>query len=106
METWGQSTGTPLLGRRGKSLKYPWRPHEEWSAGSNALEVAGIKQNSKDFSGDPVVKNPPSNVGDTGSILVWGTKIPLVSGQLSLHTTTTEPTTAQPNRSPHVATKT
>ena len=87
-------------------MTYPWRIHEDWSAGSNALEIAGIKQNSNDFPGDPVVKNPPSNVGDSGSILVWGTKIPLASGQLSLHATTTEPTTAQPNRSPHVATNT
>ena len=44
-----------------------------------------------DFPGDPVVKNPPSNAGDAGSIPGWGTKIPHAVGQLSLHTTTTEP---------------
>ena len=29
-----------------------------------------------DFPGGPVVKNPPSNVDDSGSILAQGTKIP------------------------------
>ena len=28
-----------------------------------------------DFPGGPVVKNPPSNAGDSGSIPDWGTKI-------------------------------
>ena len=32
------------------------------------------------FPGGPVVKNPPSNVGDTGSIPAWGTKIPHAAG--------------------------
>ena len=34
----------------------------------------------RDFPGGPVVKSPPSNAGDTGSIPGWGTKI---AGQLS-----------------------
>ena len=46
---------------------------------------------TRDFSGGPAVKNPPSNAGDTGSIPGWGTKIPRAMGQLSLHTATTEP---------------
>ena len=33
-----------------------------------------------DFPGGPVVKNPPSNAGDTGSLLGQGTKIPCASG--------------------------
>ena len=37
-----------------------------------------------DFPGGPVVKNPPSNAGDTGSIPGWGTKIPHATGQLNL----------------------
>ena len=37
-----------------------------------------------DFPGGPVVKNPPSNAGDVGSIPGWGTKIPHAEGQLSL----------------------
>ena len=43
-----------------------------------------------DFPGGPVVKNPPSNVGNVGSIPGQETKIPHVVGQLSPHTTTTE----------------
>ena len=43
------------------------------------------------FPGGPVVKNPPHNAGDVGSIPGQGTKIPPDTGQLSLHTTTTEP---------------
>ena len=38
-----------------------------------------------------MVKSPPSNAGDAGSILGQGTKIPHAAGQLSLHATTTEP---------------
>ena len=42
-----------------------------------------LKNNSKvcgDFSGGPVVKNPPFNAGDTGSIPGWGTKVPHAVG--------------------------
>ena len=45
----------------------------------------------QDFSGGPVVENSPSNGGDMGSIPVWGTRIPHVIVQLSLHATATEP---------------
>ena len=48
-------------------------------------------QLKRDFPGGPVVKNPPSNAGDLGSIPVWGTKIPHATGQLSPHTSTREP---------------
>ena len=37
-----------------------------------------------------MVKNPPSNAGDMGSIPGQGTKIPHAMGQLSPHTATTE----------------
>ena len=37
-----------------------------------------------------MVKNPPSNSGDVGSIPGQGTKIPHAVEQQSLHTTTTE----------------
>ena len=43
-----------------------------------------------DFPGGPVVKNPPSNAGDAGSIPGQGTKIPYATGQQSPHITTTE----------------
>ena len=45
----------------------------------------------RDFPGGSVVKNPPSNAGDAGSIPGRGTKIPHAAGQLSPHATTTEP---------------
>ena len=34
------------------------------------------------FPGGPVVKNPPSNAGDVGSIPGWGTKIPHAAEKL------------------------
>ena len=36
----------------------------------------------RDLPGGPMVKNPPSNAGDAGSIPGWGTKIPHTVGQL------------------------
>ena len=43
-----------------------------------------------DFPGGPVVKNPPSNAGDSGSVPGQGTKIPHAAGQLIPCATTTE----------------
>ena len=43
-----------------------------------------------DFPGGPVVKNPPYNAGEAGSIPGQGTKIPHAVGQLSPRATTTE----------------
>ena len=37
----------------------------------------------RDFPGGPVVKNPPPNAGDAGSIPGQGTRIPHAVGQLS-----------------------
>ena len=45
----------------------------------------------RDFPGGPVVKNLPSNAGDTGSIPGRGTKIPHAAGQQSPRATTTGP---------------
>ena len=47
-------------------------------------------KNFGDFLGGPVVKNPPYNAGDAGSIPRRGTKIPHAAGQLSPCATTTE----------------
>ena len=47
-------------------------------------------ENSGDFPGGPVVKHPPSNAGDAGSIPGQGTKIPRAVGHLSPHLTATE----------------
>ena len=55
------------------------------------IKFALKKRNCWDFSGDPVVKNPPSNAGDMGLIAVWGTKILHAMGQISLSVATTEP---------------
>ena len=44
-----------------------------------------------DYPGGPVVKNPPSNAGDVGSIPGQGTKIPHATGQVSPRALTTEP---------------
>ena len=44
----------------------------------------------RNFPGAPVVKNPPYNARDPGSIPVQGTKFPHAVGQLSPHATTTE----------------
>ena len=46
---------------------------------------------SGDFPGGPVVKNPPSNAGDAGSIPGRGSKVTHAMGQLSPCATTTEP---------------
>jgi len=44
----------------------------------------------RDFPGGPLVKNPPCNARDTGSIPSWGTKIPHVVEKLSPCTATRE----------------
>ena len=46
----------------------------------------------KDSPGGTVVKNPPSNKGDMGSIPGQGTNIPHAAGQPNLCATTTQPT--------------
>ena len=56
---------------------------------------------NRDFPGGSVVKNPPSNAGDTGSIPGRGTKIPHAVGQLSLHAATTEPVAAAREKPMH-----
>ena len=38
----------------------------------------------EDFPGGPVVKNPPSNAVDMDLISSWGTKIPHVTGKLTV----------------------
>ena len=64
---------------------------------SRTTQAAQLRENSTKFKcswdllGGPVVRTLPSNAGDAGSIPGWGTKIPPVSGQLSLCAATTEP---------------
>ena len=74
-------------------------------------EFCEIKNNlGRDFPGDLVVKNPPCNARDTGSILGQGSKIIHSLGQrspqtaqLSLHGITTE---SVHHKDPHAAAKT
>ena len=49
-----------------------------------------VFKDGREFPGGAVVKNPPSNAGDAGSIPGKGTKIPHAAGQISPRTTTTE----------------
>ena len=49
---------------------------QEWKRKRKIQEI--FKGN---FSGGPVVKNPPSNAGDVGWIPGWGTKIPCAMGK-------------------------
>ena len=49
------------------------------------------KSSTEDFPGGPVVKDPPSDAGNAGSIPGRGTKIPYAVGQLSPCPATTEP---------------
>ena len=65
-----------------QSMAFPRQ--EQWSGG---------------FPGGPVVKNPPSNARDTGSIPGQGSKIPRAIGQISPCCTTRE-------KPPHIITKT
>ena len=39
-----------------------------------------IRKKPEEFARIPVVKNPPSNAGDSGSSPGWGIEIPHVSG--------------------------
>ena len=57
-------------------------------------DLTELEYNTKmagDFPGGPVVKNPPCNAGDVGSIPVGGTEISRDAQQKSSHTTTREP---------------
>ena len=51
------------------------------------MDIKGV---GWDFPGGPVVKNPPSNAGDAGSIPGRETRIPHAAGLLNLHATTRE----------------
>ena len=60
-----------------------------------------IYNDSGNFPGGPMAKNPPSNTGDAGLIPGWGIKIPHAAGQVSPHATTTDPV-CHKLQSPHV----
>ena len=50
---------------------------------NRCISVCVYRKYQRIFNGGPVVKSPPSNVRDSGSIPCWGTKIPHAAGQLS-----------------------
>ena len=52
------------------------------------LGVGSINTKKRAFPDGPIVKNPPCNAGNVGSILGWRTKIPYVTEQLSPETIT------------------
>ena len=54
------------------------------------LGAQSIKQHSYDFPGGPVIKSPPCNAGDAGSITGGATKIPQAAKPLSPRATTRE----------------
>ncbi|XP_055441259.1 uncharacterized protein LOC129655187 isoform X1 [Bubalus kerabau] len=60
------------------------------------------RTNSRDFPGGPVVKNPPCNAGDQGSIPGRGTKIPHAEEQLSWSATTIHQESMCRNRRSHM----
>ena len=55
------------------------------------LGVGRINTKKGAFPDGPVVKNPPYNARDEGSIPDWGTEIPCAMEQLSPRATTAEP---------------
>ena len=54
----------------------------------NRDKFVSQKDHPRDFPGGPVVKKPPTNAGDTGSMPGLGTKSLHAKGQLSLHAAT------------------
>ena len=49
------------------------------------VNFVGFKQKSKDFRGGLVIKNLPSNVGDTGFIPSQRTKVPHAATKPDFH---------------------
>ena len=66
---------------------------EYWSGVPLPIKHFGglVKTDHKDFPGGPVVKNPPCNAGDAGSIPGHRAKIPHATEHLSPSTATTGP---------------
>ena len=65
---------------------------QEWVDVTEQCLAQGVmyEVEARNFPGGPVVKNPPSNAGDKGSIPGQGTKTPHASEKLSQPTTTRE----------------
>ena len=78
----------------GAAILYSLRSKES----QEARGVVWLKACLKDFPSGSVVKNPPSNAGDTGLIPGRATKIPHAAGQLSLSALTRESSHARCNK--------
>ena len=65
---------------------YPLTPEHHYTWEFCKIQFMDAWKKPKGFPGGPVVKNLPSNAGNTDS--VPETEIPHATGQLSLHTTT------------------
>ena len=65
-----------------------------------SLSLFLVLNYTRDFPGGPVVKNPPANARDAGSIPGRGTKIPHAVGQLSPTTQPEKPLIPHNQRKP------
>ena len=77
-DTWARTEAEPSEVVNHVSFK-----ESAFQAGTCQMAPGIVKKCRRDFPGGPVLKNPPSNVGDVGLISVWGTKIPHTAGQIS-----------------------
>ncbi|XP_055441260.1 uncharacterized protein LOC129655187 isoform X2 [Bubalus kerabau] len=78
------------------------RGHCGFSRDKDRHSTCPSRTNSRDFPGGPVVKNPPCNAGDQGSIPGRGTKIPHAEEQLSWSATTIHQESMCRNRRSHM----
>ena len=88
---WGRSPGK----RNGYPLHYSCleKSMEEEPGWLQSMGSQRVRHDwaTNTISDGPVVKNPPCNSGDVGSIPGWGTKIPHPTEQLSPHAATIMP---------------
>ena len=78
VSTLGKSHGQRSL------VRYRMWGHKESDLTEHArTQYLNKNKLSRDFPGGPVIKNPPANAGDMGSIPGLGTKIPHAVGKLS-----------------------
>ena len=102
-ENWDQRSQVtcPKLSCQRVNQKQQWKLHQLNFITVICYLVSVVCQNnfeclycykniSWDFPGGPVVKNPPYNAGDAGSIPGRGTRFPHATGQLSPRATATE----------------
>ena len=72
-----------LQKQHGELRKVRDETHPRYGEQPASLQFPQFKCRSWDFPGGPVVKNPPCNVGDLGSLPWRGTKTPHATERLS-----------------------